>query len=79
MKHSKIFKSPSGFKKKVEVRLFVDSFREEFGYSVHVEVCDIGKRKFRPPVDASEQPSKGQISQVQHELWCKVAPPKEVL
>ena len=77
MKHSKIFKSRSGFRKKVEVDLWVDSFRGEFGYGVHVEVCDIGKRKFRPPADASEQASRGQIDQVQHELWCKVAPPKE--
>ncbi len=76
MRHSKTFKSPSGFKKKVEVNLWVDRFSDEFLYSVHVEVCDIGKRKFRPPMDSSEQPSKDQISQVKHELWLKVAPPK---
>jgi hypothetical protein len=79
VKNELIIKRSSGFRIKISTRLHVAEFRpfdngEYFYYSSHVEVCDVGKRKFRPLIHGSESPSSEELKLAKLQLWKMLEP-----
>lgn len=76
MQHTKIFTKHSGFRKKVTATFIPNPTKDGEHYVTETVVSHVGSDEWRPAQDKTDEPSTAQISQVQHELWAKLAPPK---
>ena len=70
---------PSGFRIKIKTKLIVEYLRpfedgSWFRYTHDVEVCDIGKRKFRSPMNKAEKPTSEELHKERYRLWKLLLP-----
>ena len=72
-------KRSNGLQIKIKTLLHVDNFRpldngEYYYYSPHIEVRDKGKRKWRPVMDITENPTEEEILSAKLSLWESIKP-----